>query len=117
MFVRRVEYKTSTYYYLARKIPGTDKHAFLAKLGSLDALTPHQEDLLLKSWATSLIYGTEQSLQKNLEREKLIAASKASECGRTFDLDQCLTEFRAVYKKYDSITKTLLEKTARPTGD
>ncbi len=117
MFVRRVKYKSSIYYYLARRIPGTDKHEFLAKLGSLSNPTSHQEDLLVKNWATSLVCGTERSGQKFVEKEKLISTSKISECGKTFDLDQCLTEFCQIYKKYGTITKTLLEKTARPNGE
>ncbi len=117
MFVRRVKYKDSTYYYLARRIPGTEKHEFLAKLGSLSNPTPHQEDVLVKNWATALVYGTERSGQKYAEKEKLIFSSKISECGKTFDLEKCLAEFRQVYKKYGSITKTLLEKTARPNGE
>jgi hypothetical protein len=117
MFVRRVKLKSSTYYYLARRIPGTNKHEFLAKLGSLASPSPCQEDALIKTWAAALIHGIERSSQKALERERLILASREREYGRGFELDKCLQEFRQVYKKYGFITKTLLEKTARPNGE
>ncbi len=117
MYLRRIKYKDRIYYYLTRKQAGSNQEDRLATLGSLTNPTPNQELQLITRWLLTLLGGSEASTQKSLGTEKQVTASRLSEYGKNFDLDKCLAELRAIYVKYGAITKTILDKQARPNGD
>lgn len=117
MFLKKTHHKITTYYYLMRKLPGVDRHEMLASLGSLEHASPLQEEELIRSWFIALLSGAERAHQGIMETKKRIAKSKNRERGRTFDLEQCIQELRAVHKKHGRISKLLLEKKARPNSE
>jgi hypothetical protein len=117
MFLKKVKWKNTTYYYLMRRAPGDGRQEQLTSLGSIEDASPYKEEELVKTWITTLLVGGEQSHQAALELRKDISKSRLKEFGRSFDLQKCIEEFRAVHKKYGHLSKQLLEKQARPNGD
>ena len=117
MYLRKIKYKESIYYYLTRKTDSTSQEERLATIGMLSNPTPDQELQLVTCWALQLISGTERSSQKIIEMAKTLAASREANQGKSFDIDKCLEELRSIYLKYGKISKALLEKQARPNGE
>lgn len=117
MFLKRVKWKNTTYYYLMRRAPQDGHQEQLTSLGSIEDASLYKEQELIYKWITALLAGTEKSHQTALEIKKNITKSKLKDFGRDFDLQKCISELRAVNKKYGRLTKKLLENMARPNGE
>lgn len=117
MFLKKVKYKETTYYYLMRRVAGSERQEQLASLGTVLNTSPYQEEELIKNWVTSLLVGGEEKLQAGLRRSFEVKKSREKAFGKVFDLDKILTELQLINKKYGYLSKLLLEKTARPNGE
>ena len=117
MFVKKVKYKNTTYYYLMRRVPGTNDQEQLSILGSVDNESAYKEEDLVRNWVISLLSGGEKKRQEYLEFRKNISKTRIRDLGKCFDLEKCLFELKAIHKKYGHLSKQLLEKKARPNGD
>ncbi len=117
MYLRKIKYKDHIYYYLTRKTQNSNQEERIATIGMLSNPTPDQELQLVSCWVLQLMSGGERASQRTIEMAKTLAASREAIIGKTFDIDQCLQEMRTIYLKYGKITKTILEKQARPNGE
>ena len=117
MYIKKVKYKNRTYYYLGRKISGSALEDRLATIGALDCPTSDEEIQLLTCWALRLLSGSDVAMQNCIEMGRAVTCSHHAENGKSFDLGKCLQELSAIYLKYGKISKLLLEKQARPSGE
>ncbi|MGE0614634.1 MAG: hypothetical protein AB7P04_03255 [Bacteriovoracia bacterium] len=117
MFLKRVKWKNTTYYYLMRKVAQEERQEQLAVLGSVDDATSFKEEELIRGWILALMSGSEAGRHATLEMGKRVQKTKQNALGKNFDLNLCINEFRKAYRKHGHISKMLLEKTVRPSGE
>ncbi len=112
MFIRKREQKSGTYYYLCRYL-GEEKQEALELIGRLDEASPAREMDLIRDWGLSLLAGANVARQKQLQLKSKIERPVQNE----FDFRKCYVELTNIHRRYGSLTKTLLEKEARPKGE
>ncbi len=117
MFLKKVKYKEITYYYLMRRVAGSEQQEQLASLGSITNESPYKEEDLIKCWMNALLVGGENKYQLDLRRRLDVKKSREKAFGKVFDQERILTELQNINKKYGYLSKQLLEKTARPNGE